>query len=111
MEFSTRRGLGFRRALELGEGLFRFASELESSEALCASVIVVAASIMADMETAELPVKTVPETLLKKRKRNEQWAINRKEQLESSKAKNAKNRALIFKRAEKFINEYRGQVI
>jgi len=61
------------------------------------------------METAELPVKTVPETLLKKRKRNEQWAIIRKEQLESSKAKNAKNRALIFKRAEKFINEYRGQ--
>ena len=34
MEFPTRWGLGFRRALELGEGLFRYASEPESSEAL-----------------------------------------------------------------------------
>lgn len=89
-------------------GLFQFASELGSLEA---PTVVVAASIMADMDTAEVPVKTVPETLLKKRKRDEQWAINRKEQLESSKAKNAKNRSVIFKRAEQFIKTYRGQVI
>jgi len=66
---------------------------------------------MADMdaENAPIPMKVVPETLLKKRKRNEQWAINRKEQLESSKAKNAKNRGVVFKRAEEFIKQYRGQ--
>jgi large subunit ribosomal protein L7e len=52
----------------------------------------------------------VPETLLKKRKRDEQWAINRKEQLETSKKNSAKNRTLIFKRAEQYIREYRGQV-
>lgn len=51
----------------------------------------------------------VPETLLKKRKRDEQWAINRKEQLETSKKNSAKNRTLIFKRAEQYIREYRGQ--
>ena len=68
---------------------------------------------MADMEAENvpIPVKVVPETLLKKRKRNEQWAINRKEQLESSKAKNTKNRGVVFKRAEEFIKQYRGQVI
>ena len=70
-------------------------------------------TIMADMEAENvpIPVKVVPETLLKKRKRNEQWAINRKEQLESSKAKNAKNHGVVFKRAEEFIKQYRGQVI
>jgi large subunit ribosomal protein L7e len=75
---------------------------------------------MADMEVetpaaaaaapaAEAPIKTVPETLLKKRKRDEQWAINRKEQLETSKKNSSKNRTLIFKRAEQYIREYRGQ--
>lgn len=60
---------------------------------------------------AESPaMKTVPETLLKKRKRDEQWAINRKEQLESAKGKNSKSRTVIFKRAEQYIREYRGQV-
>jgi len=54
-------------------------------------------------------MKTVPETLLKKRKRDEQWAINRKEQLESAKGKNSKSRTVIFKRAEQYIREYRGQ--
>lgn len=68
---------------------------------------------MADMEAENvpIPVKVVPETLLKKRKRDEQWAIKRKEQLESSKSKNDKNRTVVFKRAEEFIKQYRGQVI
>ncbi|KAJ7240113.1 hypothetical protein O6H91_Y439700 [Diphasiastrum complanatum] len=58
----------------------------------------------------ETPVlRTVPESVLKKRKRDEQWALGRKEQLESTKAKNAKNRQVIFKRAEVYIKEYRQQ--
>lgn len=76
---------------------------------------------MADMEVeksstvdaapaAGTPMKTVPETLLKKRKRDEQWAINRKQLLESGKNKNSQSRKVIFKRAEQFIREYRGQV-
>ncbi|KAG0585462.1 hypothetical protein M758_2G013100 [Ceratodon purpureus] len=74
---------------------------------------------MADMEVetpaaaaapaAEAPMKTVPETLLKKRKRDEQWAINRKEQLETSKKNSSKSRTVLFKRAEQYIREYRGQ--
>ncbi len=51
---------------------------------------------------------TVPETLLKKRKRDEQWASTRKQQLEVSRSKNVKNRQLIFKRASQ---EYRSQVL
>jgi len=54
-------------------------------------------------------MKVVPETLLKKRKRDEQWAINRKEQLESAKKNSSNSRTLIFKRAEQYIREYRGQ--
>jgi large subunit ribosomal protein L7e len=54
-------------------------------------------------------MKIVPETLLKKRKRDEQWAVNRKEQLESAKKKSSNSRTLIFKRAEQYIREYRGQ--
>jgi large subunit ribosomal protein L7e len=59
-----------------------------------------------EVETA---VPTVPETLLKKRKRDEEWASARKQQLEASRSKNAKNRQLIFKRAEQYIKEYRSQ--
>jgi hypothetical protein len=55
-------------------------------------------------------VPTVPETLLKKRKRDEEWASARKQQLEAARSKNAKNRQLIFKRAEQYIKEYRSQV-
>ena len=59
---------------------------------------------------AQASIKTVPETLLKKRKRDEQWALNRKEQLETAKKNSSKNRTVIFKRAEQYIREYRGQV-
>jgi large subunit ribosomal protein L7e len=70
---------------------------------------------MADSENMEVEataadVATVPETLLKKRKRDE-WASARKQQLEASRTKNAKNRQLIFKRAEQYIKEYRSQVM
>jgi large subunit ribosomal protein L7e len=59
---------------------------------------------------AAAAVPSVPETLLKKRKRDEQWASTRKQQLEVSRSKNVKNRQLIFKRAEQYIKEYRSQV-
>jgi hypothetical protein len=62
-----------------------------------------------DVEAAAV-VPTVPETLLKKRKRDEEWASARKQQLEAARNKNAKNRQLIFKRAEQYIKEYRSQV-
>lgn len=59
---------------------------------------------------ADMPMKVVPKTLLKKRKRDELWAINRMQHLESSKSRNSENRKLIFKSAEQFIKEYRGQM-
>jgi ElaB/YqjD/DUF883 family membrane-anchored ribosome-binding protein len=64
-----------------------------------------------EVEAAAADVAMVPETLLKKRKRDEQWASDRKQQLEASRSKNAKNRQLIFKRAEQYIKEYRSQVM
>jgi len=51
----------------------------------------------------------VPESVLKKRKRNEEWENNKKEQLDAAKLKRAQNRKLIFKRVEKYIKEYRDQ--
>nr|ACN40686.1 unknown [Picea sitchensis] len=54
-------------------------------------------------------VAVVPESVLKKRKRNEEWEKNKKEQLDAAKLKRAQNRKLIFKRAEKYIKEYRDQ--
>jgi len=56
-------------------------------------------------------VAIVPESVLKKRKRNEEWEKNKKEQLDAAKLKRAQNRKLIFKRAEQYIKEYRDQVI
>ncbi|XP_042483669.1 60S ribosomal protein L7-2-like [Macadamia integrifolia] len=48
----------------------------------------------------------VPESVLKKSKRNEEWALAKKEALDVQKKKNAENRKLIFKRAEKYAAEY-----
>jgi len=63
-----------------------------------------------DSMEVEAAAAVVPETLLKKRKRDEEWASARKQQLEAARSKNAKNRQLIFKRAEQYIKEYRSQV-
>ena len=52
----------------------------------------------------------VPETLLKKRKRDEQWAANRAASSEASKKKAKAGRKEIFKRAEQYVKEYRNQV-
>ncbi|KAF8401481.1 hypothetical protein HHK36_012421 [Tetracentron sinense] len=48
----------------------------------------------------------VPESVLKKRKRSEEWALAKKQAVEAQKKKNAENRKLIFKRAEQYVKEY-----
>ncbi|RJE25660.1 60S ribosomal protein L7 [Aspergillus sclerotialis] len=49
----------------------------------------------------------VPETLLKKRKSQEQARAARREELQKRKDANKKKRGVIFKRAESYIKEYR----
>ncbi|OVA02659.1 Ribosomal protein L30 [Macleaya cordata] len=51
----------------------------------------------------------IPESVLKKRKRSEDWALAKTQALEAQKKKNAENRKLIFKRAEQYVKEYRDQ--
>ncbi|KAG0501733.1 hypothetical protein HPP92_001805 [Vanilla planifolia] len=53
------------------------------------------------------PLNYVHETVLKKRKNNEQWAINRREQLAARKNRNKQNRQFAIKRPEDFVKEYR----
>lgn len=52
----------------------------------------------------------VPESVLKKRKREEEWALEKKQNAEAAKKKNAENRKLIFKRAEQYSKEYAEKV-
>ncbi|KAK9139359.1 hypothetical protein Scep_009040 [Stephania cephalantha] len=54
----------------------------------------------------EVAAAIVPESVLKKRKRAEEWAAAKKTAVESQKKKNAENRKLIFKRAEQYVKEY-----
>ena len=62
------------------------------------------------MSAEAKPLATVPELVLKKRKRDELWAKQRQEQLQTAKAKSKDNRKVIFKRAEAYVKEYRQQV-
>ncbi|CBI17892.3 unnamed protein product, partial [Vitis vinifera] len=48
----------------------------------------------------------VPESVLKKRKRSEEWALAKKQELECTKKKNATNRTLIYVRAKQYAKEY-----
>lgn len=52
----------------------------------------------------------VPETLLKKRKRDEEWEAKRTATTDASKKKAKAGRKDIFKRAEQYVREYRAQV-
>ncbi|GLT77603.1 hypothetical protein SLA2020_491710 [Shorea laevis] len=49
----------------------------------------------------------VPESVLKKRKRNEEWELAKKQKHEAVKKSNAEKRKLIFKRAEQYAKEYK----
>ncbi|XP_016495003.2 large ribosomal subunit protein uL30w-like [Nicotiana tabacum] len=51
----------------------------------------------------------VPESVLKKQKRSEEWALAKKQELEAAKKKNAKNRKLIYNRAKQYSKEYEEQ--
>ena len=52
----------------------------------------------------------IPESVLKKRKRNEEWAMSKQQELEVAIKKNAENRKLIYNRAKLYSKEYEEQV-
>nr|GMC53906.1 60S ribosomal protein L7-2 [Ipomoea batatas] len=62
---------------------------------------------MAEAQSKGGPV--VPESVLKKQKRNEEWALAKKQELAAVKKKNAENRKLIFCRAKQYAKEYEEQ--
>jgi len=51
----------------------------------------------------------IPESVLKKQKRNEEWDLLKKQEFESLKKKNAENRKLIYCRAKSYAKEYEEQ--
>ena len=55
-------------------------------------------------------VASVPESALKKRKRDEDWAAKRAALVTDKKKKAKTDRREIFKRAEQYVKEYRAQV-
>jgi large subunit ribosomal protein L7e len=61
------------------------------------------------MSAAEAAPAVGPETHHKKRKRDEQWAAAKADELAQAKTRNAKNRTLIFKRAQQYQEEYEKQ--
>lgn len=64
---------------------------------------------MAEAKSKGGPV--VPESVLKKQKRSEEWALAKKQELAAVKKKNAENRKLIFCRAKQYAKEYEEQVV
>ncbi|KAK4765095.1 hypothetical protein SAY86_026185 [Trapa natans] len=51
----------------------------------------------------------IPESVLKKRKRNEEWALTRETEMEACKKQAREKRKVIFKQAEKYAEEYEAQ--
>ncbi|KAK1551212.1 hypothetical protein Q3G72_032049 [Acer saccharum] len=51
-------------------------------------------------------VAVVPESVLKKQKREVEWASSKKQELEAAKKKRAETRKLIFNRAKRYTKEY-----
>ncbi|GAB2253726.1 hypothetical protein Droror1_Dr00021535 [Drosera rotundifolia] len=60
-------------------------------------------------DEVQAPLPYIQETVLKKRKSSEEWAIRRRQQLEDRKWKIKANKQLTFKRAEQYIKEFRGK--
>lgn len=52
----------------------------------------------------------VPESVLKKQKREEEWALAKKQELDAAKKKRAESRKLIYNRAKQYAKEYDHQV-
>ncbi|CAH1444773.1 unnamed protein product [Lactuca virosa] len=74
-----------------------------------------ACSLLSDFQLSEEMAEVakagqlVPESVLKKQKRNEEWAVAKNQEAEALKKKNAANRKLIFNRAKKYSEEYEAQ--
>ncbi|GFQ05647.1 60S ribosomal protein l7-2 [Phtheirospermum japonicum] len=58
---------------------------------------------------AEKGGQIVPESVVKKQKRSEEWALAKKQELTVLKEKKAANRKLIFNRAQQYAKEYAAQ--
>lgn len=58
------------------------------------------------IEMGEEAKKIVPESVLKKRKREEEWALAKKTEIEAAKKKRAESRKLIYNRAKQYAKEY-----
>jgi large subunit ribosomal protein L7e len=53
----------------------------------------------------------VPESVLKKQNREEQWALAKTQEFEAAKKKRAENRKLIYGRAKKYSQKYEDKVL
>lgn len=53
----------------------------------------------------------VPESVLKKQKRNEEWALAKVKELDEAKKKKSETRKLICKKAKQYAKEYEDQVL
>lgn len=60
---------------------------------------------------AEKGGQIVPESVLKKQKRNEEWELAKKQAIVAVKEKKSANRKLIFNRAKEYAKEYAAQVL
>ncbi|GAB4850490.1 hypothetical protein Ancab_029796 [Ancistrocladus abbreviatus] len=60
-------------------------------------------------DNEQKPLNYIEETILKKRKNSEEWAIRRRQQLQERKWKIKEDKKLTFKRAEQYIKEYRSK--
>ena len=62
------------------------------------------------MSSAEAKAAAVPESVLRKRKREEQWAADKKEKELADRKKALESRKIIFARAKQYAQEYDAQV-
>ncbi|CAL4890466.1 unnamed protein product [Urochloa decumbens] len=61
------------------------------------------------MSTAEAKATAVPESVLRKQKREEQWAADKKEKALANRKKALESRKIIFARAKQYAQEYDAQ--
>lgn len=60
--------------------------------------------------SAAVEQKVVPESILKKRKREEQWALEKKEALEKKRQDSREKKKVIVRKARQYAEEYEAQV-
>ncbi|XP_052107444.1 30S ribosomal protein S13, chloroplastic [Arachis duranensis] len=66
-------------------------------------------SLSLQAEMGEEVKAIVPVSVLKKQKREEEWALKKKEELDAAKKKRAESRKLIYSRAKQYAKEYQEQ--